>query len=141
MKALKSTTPARTALLSDPDNPSAHKGPKIRSWARRNKVEFTDPGRGTYEVARVLATREALTGLRLLLPRLAGFVLANVHGLLALIDPAGGTDGAEERPGAVDVRIPRPHPSGVGEEREDMRRVTAGWPAFPASAGRSRPGS
>ena len=144
LKALKSIRAARpdgAPFYVILDNLSAHKGPAVRSWARRNKVEFTDPGRGTYEVARVLATREALTGLRLLLPRLAGFVLANVHGLLALIDPAGGTDGAEERPGAVDVRIPRPHPSGVGEEREDMRRVTAGWPAFPASAGRSRPGS
>lgn len=56
--------------------------------AARTGAEFTEPGRGTYEVVRVPATREALSGLRLLPPRLAEFARANVRGLRALMGQA-----------------------------------------------------
>lgn len=53
--------------------------------SQRTGAEFTEPGRGTYEVVTVPATREALAGVRLLPPRLAEFAQANVRGLLALL--------------------------------------------------------
>ena len=65
--------------------------------ADRTGAEFTEPGRGSYEVVRVPATREAISGIRLLPPRLAEFAQENVHGLLALLnqaDTAGEGDGA-----------------------------------------------
>ncbi|WP_017534271.1 NUDIX hydrolase [Nocardiopsis alba] len=61
----------------------------------RTGTEFTEPGRGTYEVARVPATRDVLAGLRLLPPRLAEFAQANIHGLLALVNEE---DAADEAP-------------------------------------------
>ncbi|MFI6575400.1 NUDIX domain-containing protein [Nocardiopsis sp. NPDC050513] len=54
----------------------------------RTGAEFTEPGRGTYEVVSVPATREALSELHLVPPQLAEFAQANVHGLLALVDQA-----------------------------------------------------
>lgn len=58
----------------------------------RTGAEFTEPGRGTYEVARVPATRDALAGLRLLPPRLAEFAQANLPGLLALVNEEDEAD-------------------------------------------------
>jgi 8-oxo-dGTP pyrophosphatase MutT (NUDIX family) len=55
----------------------------------RTGAEFTEPGRGTYEVVSVPATHHALAAIRLLPPQLAEFTQANVHGLLALLDQAG----------------------------------------------------
>ncbi|MBB6122240.1 NUDIX hydrolase [Nocardiopsis algeriensis] len=54
----------------------------------RTGTEFTEPGRGTYEVVSIPATRDALAGIRLLPPQLAEFAQANVHGLLALLPQA-----------------------------------------------------
>ncbi|GAA1081415.1 NUDIX domain-containing protein [Nocardiopsis metallicus] len=54
--------------------------------SRRTGAEFTEPGRGTYEVATVPATREAIAGIRLLPPSLAEFAQANIHGLPALLN-------------------------------------------------------
>jgi hypothetical protein len=51
----------------------------------RTGAEFTEPGRGTYEVVGVPATRDTLSTLRLLPPRLAEFIRANIHGLLSLV--------------------------------------------------------
>lgn len=55
----------------------------------RTGAEFTEPGRGTYEVVRLPATLRALSGVRLLPPRLAEFTQANLSGLLALVDRTG----------------------------------------------------
>lgn len=63
---------------------------------RRTGTEFTEPGRGTYEVVRVPATRDALSGIRLLPSQLADFTRANIHGQLASVEkeetdgPRGG---------------------------------------------------
>ncbi|WP_087100491.1 NUDIX domain-containing protein [Nocardiopsis sp. JB363] len=57
--------------------------------ARRTGAEFIDPGRGTYEVASVPATRAALSEINLLPTQLAEFAQANVHSLVALLAPAG----------------------------------------------------
>ena len=54
--------------------------------SQRTGAEFTDPGRGTYELVTVPATREGLAGIRLLPPRLAEFAQANVNGLQALVE-------------------------------------------------------
>ncbi|PDP89170.1 NUDIX hydrolase [Glycomyces fuscus] len=62
--------------------------------ANRTGAEFNEPGRGTYEVVSVPATRDALTGVRLLPLQLAEFVRANVHGLLALVDEEHKADEA-----------------------------------------------
>ncbi|MEU0237275.1 NUDIX domain-containing protein [Nocardiopsis sp. NPDC006198] len=59
----------------------------------RTGAEFTEPGRGDYEVVRVPPTREALAKIRLLPPRLAAFAGDNVRGLLALV----GQDGRGSR--------------------------------------------
>ncbi|MFJ9554075.1 NUDIX domain-containing protein [Nocardiopsis sp. NPDC101807] len=64
--------------------------------ARRTGAEFTEPGRGTYEVVSVPATRAALSEIRLLPPPLAEFTRANVHGLLALLDQADEVPEREE---------------------------------------------
>lgn len=64
--------------------------------SQRTGPEFTEPGRGTYEVVAVPATRDALAGIRLLPPQLAEFARANVHGLLSLLqqgDEAPEQDG------------------------------------------------
>lgn len=53
--------------------------------SHRTGAEFTEPELGIYEVVTVPATREALADIRLLPQRLAEFVQANVHGLLALL--------------------------------------------------------
>lgn len=53
---------------------------------QRTGAEFTEPGRGIYEVVAVPATRDALADIRLLPPRLADFLQANLHGLLALVN-------------------------------------------------------
>ncbi|MFL1380576.1 NUDIX hydrolase [Nocardiopsis protaetiae] len=63
---------------------------------RRTGAEFTEPGRGTYEVVAVPATHDALAGIRLLPPRLAEFAQENLHGLIALVyrdDEAPRQDG------------------------------------------------
>ena len=60
----------------------------------RTGAEFTEPGRGTYEVVRVPATPGALAGIHLLPHRLAEFVQVNVHGLLALVTEQGAEDEA-----------------------------------------------
>lgn len=52
----------------------------------RTGAEFTEPGRGTYEVARVPTTRDALIGIHLLPSRLSEFAQANIHCLLALVN-------------------------------------------------------
>ncbi|TDQ52989.1 hypothetical protein [Actinorugispora endophytica] len=56
--------------------------------ADRTGAEFTEPGRGSYEVVSVPATRDALSAVRLLPPRLAEFTEANLPGLLALVGRA-----------------------------------------------------
>ncbi|WP_028649996.1 NUDIX domain-containing protein [Nocardiopsis sp. CNT312] len=66
--------------------------------AQRTGAEFDEPGRGTYEVVRVPATREALSQIRLLPPRLAEFAHANLHGLLALTEQEDGPEEAVEVP-------------------------------------------
>lgn len=53
---------------------------------QRTGAEFTEPGRGTYEVVAVPATHDTLADIRLLPPRLADFLQANLHGLLALVN-------------------------------------------------------
>ncbi|WP_435106615.1 NUDIX domain-containing protein [Nocardiopsis synnemataformans] len=63
---------------------------------RRTGAEFTEPGRGTYEVVRVPATRAALSEVRLLPSRLAEFAQANVHGLLALLSQIDETREGDE---------------------------------------------
>lgn len=55
--------------------------------AARTGTEFAEPGRGTYEVVSVPATRDALSALNLLPPQLADFARACVHGLTALVEP------------------------------------------------------
>ncbi|XKK40068.1 NUDIX hydrolase [Nocardiopsis sp. ARC36] len=60
--------------------------------ANRTGTEFNEPGRGTYEVLSVPATRDALTDLRLLPLQLAEFARANVHGLLALVNAENEVD-------------------------------------------------
>ncbi|MDT0327545.1 NUDIX hydrolase [Nocardiopsis lambiniae] len=60
-------------------DPSARTGP-----------EFDDPGRGTYDVVRVPATRDALATVRLLPPSLAEFVRGDLHGLVALLEHEDG---------------------------------------------------
>lgn len=60
----------------------------------RTGAEFTEPGRGTYEVVRVPATPDALAGIHLLPHRLAEFVQVNVHGLLALVTEQDAEDEA-----------------------------------------------
>lgn len=55
---------------------------------RRAGAEFTEPGRGTYEVVRVPATRDALEAIRLMPPQLDQFARTNLHGLVALVDQA-----------------------------------------------------
>ncbi|WP_304453905.1 NUDIX domain-containing protein [Nocardiopsis sp. YSL2] len=64
----------------------------------RTGVEFTEPGRGTYEVVSVPATRDALSALNLLPPHLAEFAQASVHGLLALVDQADEPVEGDEAP-------------------------------------------
>ncbi|WP_160049936.1 NUDIX domain-containing protein [Nocardiopsis sp. FR4] len=64
----------------------------------RTGAEFTETGRGTYEVVSVPATRAALSEIRLLPSQLAEFVQANVHGLLALLDPTGEAHEEDEAP-------------------------------------------
>ncbi|WP_306370760.1 NUDIX domain-containing protein [Nocardiopsis sp. CC223A] len=58
---------------------------------QRTGAEFTEPGRGTYEVVAVPATHDALADIRLLPPRLADFLQANLHGLLALVNQGDET--------------------------------------------------
>ncbi|MGW9348033.1 NUDIX hydrolase [Nocardiopsis flavescens] len=58
---------------------------------QRTGAEFTEPGRGTYEVVAVPATRDALADIRLLPPRLAEFARENLHGLLALVNQGDET--------------------------------------------------
>ncbi|MFY7067092.1 NUDIX hydrolase [Nocardiopsis changdeensis] len=58
---------------------------------QRTGAEFTEPGRGTYEVVAVPATRDTLADIRLLPPRLADFLQANLHGLLALVNQGDET--------------------------------------------------
>lgn len=60
----------------------------------RTGAEFTEPGRGTYEVVSIPATRDALSQIRLLPPQLAEFAQANIHGLLALVKQ-------QDKPGEV----------------------------------------
>ncbi|GAA1455052.1 NUDIX hydrolase [Nocardiopsis tropica] len=66
--------------------------------ASRTGAEFTAPGRGTYEVVSVPATRAALSEIRLLPPPLAQFAQRNVHGLLALLDQADEEPERDEGP-------------------------------------------
>ncbi len=54
--------------------------------AHRTGAEFTEPGRGTYEVVSVVATQDALSQIRLLPPQLAEFTQANIRGLLVLVE-------------------------------------------------------
>ncbi|WP_017584348.1 NUDIX hydrolase [Nocardiopsis valliformis] len=53
--------------------------------SQRTGAEFTEPGRGTYEVVTVPATSEAVASICLLPSRLSEFAQANLHGLLALL--------------------------------------------------------
>lgn len=56
--------------------------------SRRTGTEFTAPGRGTYEVVTVPATREGFAGIRLLPLELAEFARVNLNGLQALAEIA-----------------------------------------------------
>ncbi|CAL9612282.1 hypothetical protein SUDANB121_05677 [Nocardiopsis dassonvillei] len=58
---------------------------------QRTGAEFTEPGRGTYEAVAVPATHDALADIRLLPPRLADFLQANLHGLLTLVNQGDET--------------------------------------------------
>lgn len=71
--------------------------------AARTGSEFTEPGRGAYEVIRLPATYDALSKIRLLSSRLAEFIEANLPGLMALMGRAdtarGGPHGRGASPG------------------------------------------
>ncbi|GAA1096004.1 NUDIX hydrolase [Nocardiopsis metallicus] len=57
--------------------------------ACRTGVEFTEPGRGIYEVVSLPSTRAALSKINLLPTQLAEFAQTNIHGLVALLAPTG----------------------------------------------------